>query len=290
MSEPLISILVTVYNREAYLGDCLESILASTWQDFEVLVADDQSSDGSVAIAKAYAARDSRIRFFRNEKNLGDYPNRTRAAELAKGKYLKYVDSDDLIYRHSLAIMVEAMEAHPDASLGLCHSMPEDDEPYPWKLSPEEAWRKQFLGRGCLNCGPTGAIIRRDAFFEIGGFRDWGVLNDTDLWYRMSARWPLVLLPPGLVWWRRHEGQEFSIGNAERIYFENGHALTLEALESAECPLIENDTHLATCRERRRYARRILSVALRRRQPLEACKLFCKSRVAPLDLVRSLIG
>ena len=268
--SPAVSILVTVYDREKWLGACLESILASTWQDFEVIVVDDQSRDGSLAIAESFAARDARVRVFRNERNLGDYPNRMRAAELASGRYLKYVDSDDLIYRHSLAIMMEAMEAHPDAALGLAHSEPEAERPYPWCLEPAEAWRRHFLGRGCLSCGPTGAIMRRDRFFEIGGFRDWGVLNDTDLWLRMAARWPVVLLPPGLVWWRRHGGQEFTRDDAATVYLRRGFALTMEALHSAACPLTPDEREQAVARARQHHARRLWSASIRRRRPWQA--------------------
>lgn len=283
---PIVSVLVTIYNRERWLEACLDSILASTWQDFEVVVVDDGSQDGSAEIAERYAAMDGRIRFLRNEANLGDYPNRMRAAELARGKYLKYVDSDDLIYPHSLAIMVEAMEAHPEAALGLSHSLPEEEEPYPWCLSPEAAWRKQFLGRGCLSCGPTGAIIRREAFVESGGFRDWGVLNDMDLWYLLSARWPVVLLPPGLVWWRRHEGQEFTRDDAAMVYLERGFALTLETLQRAGCPLSEADRQRAIARARQHHARRLLSLA--RRHPLLAWKSYRASGLGMRGLLRGL--
>jgi glycosyltransferase involved in cell wall biosynthesis len=276
-SSPLVSVLVTVYNRERYLESCLHSILSSTWQDFEVIVVDDGSTDGSVAIGEAYAAGESRIRFHRNDKNLGDYPNRMRAAELAKGKYLKYVDSDDLIYRHSLAIMVEAMESFPEAALGLSHSLPEDDEPYPWLLSPRSAWRKQFLGRGCLSCGPSGAIFRRDAFLELGGFRNWGVLNDIDLWCRLSARWPVLLLPPGLVWWRRHEGQEFTRGDAANIYLQRGFDLATHFLNRSDCPLVEEDRTNALARIRQQHARRILSLGARQGRAREAWQLFRRS-------------
>ena len=272
--NPMISVLVTVYNREAYLAACLDSILASTWEDFEVVVVDDGSSDRSMMIAEAYASRDPRIRFFCNPKNLGDYPNRMRSAELARGKYLKYVDSDDLIYRHSLAIMVEAMEAHEDALFGLSHSLPEDDQPYPWKLMPAEAWRKHFLGRGCMSCGPSGAIIRRDAFFDVGGFRDWGVINDMDFWFRLSARGPLLLLPPGMVWWRRHEQQEFSKDDAASVYLERGFQLMIETLESRDCPLAGEERDAALKRVRQHHARRILALALLRRQPSMAWRLF----------------
>ena len=129
VAEPVVSILVTVYNRAGYLAACLDSILASDFRAFEIIVVDDGSTDTSFDIATDYAARDSRIRIFRNSANLGDYGNRMRAAELARGRFLKYVDSDDLIYQHTLGVMVKAMEAEPDVALGLCHSLAEDDEP-----------------------------------------------------------------------------------------------------------------------------------------------------------------
>jgi glycosyltransferase involved in cell wall biosynthesis len=285
---PLVSVLVTVYNREAYLGACLESILSSTFMDFEVVVVDDGSSDGSVMIGEAYASADLRLRFFRNEKNLGDYPNRLRAAELARGKYIKYVDSDDLIYRHSLAIMVEAMEANPEAVAGLCHSRPEDDKPYPWLLQPKDAWHKQFLGRGCMSAGPSSAILRRDALFAVGAFRDWGVLNDTDLWFRLSANHPILLLPPGLVWWRRHEGQEFTRNDASIVYIERGFCLIMDTLHRPDCPLDEEERKLAIERARQHHARRLWSMALKNRQPRAALKVARRTGMGVLELIDGL--
>lgn len=286
--SPGVSVLVTVYNREAYLGACLESILQSTWDDFEIVVVDDGSSDSSVAIATSFAFRDSRVRFYRNDRNLGDYPNRMRAAEVSRGKYIKYVDSDDLIYPHGLEVMARAMLANPQAALGLSHSSPEAEEPYPWMLEPAQAWRKEFLGAGCLSCGPSGAIIRRDAFFEVGGFGEWGVLSDTDLWYRMSARFPVILLPPGLVWWRRHEGQEFSKNAADMFYLERGFSLALKTLTSAECPLSEPERAAAIVRVRQHHARRLLSLALRWRDPARAIELFRRSGLSRLEVLQGL--
>jgi glycosyltransferase involved in cell wall biosynthesis len=282
---PLVSVLLTVFNREKYLAEAVDSVLGETFRDFELIIVDDRSTDRSVEVARRYQS-DARVRLYVNDHNLGDYPNRNRVAYLASGRYLKYLDSDDLIYRHSLAIMVEAMEAHPDAALGLSHSLPEDEQPYPWKLTPADAWRKQFQGRGCLSCGPSGAIMRRDAFMEIGGFRDWGVLNDIDLWCRMAARWPVVLLPPGLVWWRRHDQQEFSKDNAAMTYLERGFALALATLSSPECPLPESERETALQRARQHYARRLLSLANRSRQPLQAWRLFRRSEIGLRGLLR----
>lgn len=284
---PITSVLVTVYNRELYLEATLTSILKSSFNGFELIIVDDCSTDRSPDIAKQFAKVDSRIRFVQNEENLGDYGNRMKAASLARGKYLKYVDSDDLIYPYSLQVMIDAMEQHPDAAVGLAHSMPEDDEPYPWKLTPADTYRKHFLGRGCLSCGPTGAIIRREAFKAFGGFRkDWGVLSDTEFWLRMAASRPVILLPPGLVWWRRHEGQEFTKDDAVMVYINRGHELDMETLQSPNCPLSPADRDSALSRSKQVHARRILSTGLRQMRPLAAARLFRKSQLRLSDLLR----
>jgi glycosyltransferase involved in cell wall biosynthesis len=285
---PLVSILVTVYNRAKYLPECLESILESEFADFEIVVVDDGSTDASFDIATDYATRDRRIRVFQNPSNLGDYPNRMRAAELAEGRFLKYVDSDDLIYPHTLGVMVKAMEAEPDVALGLCHSLAEDEEPYPWKLTPSETWRKHFFGSGSLGCGPTGAIIRRDAFADVGGFREWGVLNDTDLWYRLSARWPLILFPPGLVWWRRHAGQEFAQHDASIAYLRDGYALAVDALSSQSSPLAHSERESALERLRQHHARRLLSLALKSHRPGLALNLWREAKLPASFVFRGL--
>jgi len=284
-SRPVVSVLVTVYNREDYIRAALESILASTFTNFEVIVVDDASRDRSAAVATEIGSHDCRVQVHRNKSNLGDYANRMRAAELARGTYIKYLDSDDLMYRHSLAIMIEAMEAHPDAALGLCHSEPELDTPYPFLLAPRDAWREEFLGNGCLSCGPSGAIMHRDAFLEVGGFGAWGVLSDIDLWYRMSARRGVVLLPPGLVWWRRHETQEYAKSGAGVAYLADGYRLGVDALTSPVCPLSADERLAAVRRARQHHARRLLSLAFRSRRPMLAYSLFRSSGLKVATLV-----
>ncbi|HEV2714429.1 MAG TPA: glycosyltransferase family A protein, partial [Terriglobales bacterium] len=97
MATPLVSVLMTAYNREKYIAEAIESVLASNFKDFELIIVDDCSKDRTAEIARRYTS-DSRVQVHVNEKNLGDYPNRNRAASLARGKYLKYLDSDDVIY------------------------------------------------------------------------------------------------------------------------------------------------------------------------------------------------
>ena len=284
---PDISVLMTVYNREKYLSAAIESVLKSRFENFEFILVDDCSTDSSWEIAQHYGKLDPRIRIYKNPNNLGDYGNRARAASLASGEYIKYLDSDDLAYRHTLDVMIESVRQFPDAALALSHSQPEAELPYPMHLNSHQAWHRHFLGRGCLSCGPTGAIIRRSAFEKIGGFRkEWGVLSDIDLWLRLSAQWPVLLLPPGLAWWRRHEEQEFTRGNARYQYLVNGYELTKHTLAAANCPLSSEEQLAALGRAKQHHARRILSLLFRERRPRLFLAALRKANFGIFQLVR----
>lgn len=95
MSRPKVSVVVPIYNTEAYLPKCLDSLINQTLGDIEVLCVDDCGKDGSMAIAEEYAQRDSRIKLIRNEANMGSGGARNAGTIAATGEYLTYVDSDD---------------------------------------------------------------------------------------------------------------------------------------------------------------------------------------------------
>jgi glycosyltransferase involved in cell wall biosynthesis len=192
MTRCKVSILTTVYNRDKYLAACIDSVLASSYQDWELIIVDDVSSDGSVSIARAYEQKDARIKVYVNQTNLGDYPNRNKAASYAKGKYLKYLDADDIIYPHGLEVMVHTMEQFPEAGLGISQKVVEDVKPYPFLMDPKETFTREFLKRGVLGLGPTGTIVRRDAFEKLGGFTGTRYIGDTELWYKIALVYPVV--------------------------------------------------------------------------------------------------
>ena len=175
MSTPLVSVLMTCYNREQFLPAAIESVLWQTFEDFELIIVDDRSTDGSVEIAREYARRDHRIRVVVNETNLGDYPNRNRAASLARGQYIKYHDSDDVMYPHCLAVMVAPMEAEPRAGFGLSLGRNWEGGPCPMLQTPRQCYQREFLGLGMFGAGPAGALFRTNVLRELGGFEDRGV-------------------------------------------------------------------------------------------------------------------
>lgn len=97
MIQPLVSILVPVYNRENFIGECIESALAQTYTHIEVVVVDNASTDGTWAICQQFAAKDQRVRVFRNDTNIGPVRNWKRCIDQASGFYGKILFSDDLI-------------------------------------------------------------------------------------------------------------------------------------------------------------------------------------------------
>ena len=235
-STPRISVLLTAYNREDYIADAIESVLAQSMTDFELVICDDQSSDGTVGIINDYARRDPRIRVSINERNLGDYGNRRQVASLARGRFLKYHDSDDVMYRHCLQTMVEPLEAQPRAAFALSSAGGWPGGPCPMLLTPRLAYEREFLGFGLFHQGPASALFRADAFRALGGFPAVPHSGDYLFWLRACKTVNVLLVPGDLFYYRMHPGQELA-KPANVAAFALAAAKAWRMLNSAECPL-----------------------------------------------------
>jgi glycosyltransferase involved in cell wall biosynthesis len=235
-SAPLVSVLMTAYNREAFIGASIQSVLAQSFADFELLIVDDRSTDRTVDIARGYERKDCRIRVVVNERNLGQFANRNHAAGLARGAFLKFHDSDDLMYPHCLSVMVPMLQAEPRAGFGLSAGNTWPGGPCPMLLTPRMAYQREFFGEGLFMCGPAGALFRAEVFRRLGGFRDEGVPSDSLFWLRACATEPIVLFPADLFWYRTHRSQEFLSAKGQREYARVA-GLVWRALDAPECPL-----------------------------------------------------
>jgi glycosyltransferase involved in cell wall biosynthesis len=246
--NPSVSVLMTAYNRENYVREAIQSVLNSTLTDFELIVVDDGSTDHTVDIVNQLVKLDSRIRFYQNEQNLGDYPNRNKVATFATGKYLKYVDADDFIYPWGLQILYDCMEQFPEAGWGLCSLDPDKSRPFPFQLNPNQAYRYHYLGPGLFHKAPLSCIIRRDCFQEVGGFKPNRMVGDFEMWHRLALKYPVVLMNHGIVWYRIHADQESaSIGKYEKSYA----AIRQSYLTHPACPLSEEERSLVTANLKR---------------------------------------
>jgi glycosyltransferase involved in cell wall biosynthesis len=121
-TPPRVSVGMPVYNGEKYVAMAIESVLAQTYADFELMICDNASTDRTEEICRAYAARDARVRYLRNEKNLGAGPNYNRTFTSATGTdFFKWLAHDDVIAPTYLEKCIAALDANPDAVL--CQSI-----------------------------------------------------------------------------------------------------------------------------------------------------------------------
>ncbi len=114
-NRPRLSIGLPVYNGQRFLRVTLDSLLAQTYRDFELIICDNCSTDSTEKICREYADREPRIRYFRNEKNIGPAPNYNRCFELARGELFKWTAADDLIAPDFLEKCIVELDRNPDA-------------------------------------------------------------------------------------------------------------------------------------------------------------------------------
>ncbi len=115
-----LSIGLPVYNGENFIREALDSILNQTFQDFELIISDNASTDKTEEICREYVARDSRIRYYRNTNNLGGSPNFNRTFELSRGEYFKWAAHDDILAPNFLEKCIQVLDENP--GVVLCHS------------------------------------------------------------------------------------------------------------------------------------------------------------------------
>jgi len=256
--QPLVSVLMTAYNREKYIGEAIESVIVSTYPNWELIIVDDVSSDNTVAIAKKYEAIDSRIKVYTNLRNLGDYPNRNKAASYAKGVYLNYVDADDMIYPFGIQQMVYYMQQYPEAGIGICRSY-NPKKMYPIVYNNSEALKEHFFNKPFLNNAPGSVIIRKEAYEFVGGFTENRHISDSLLWLRIATKYSVLKLPREMNWSRQHEDQELKYRIHKISPIMELKDLTLKTLDQKDCPLTPTEKERAIARVKKQYFRQILS-------------------------------
>lgn len=133
-----------VYNGETFLPKALDSMLAQDWGDFEIVVCDNASTDATPEICRAYGARDSRIRYERNERNIGANANFNRVFQFCRSPYFKWMVHDDLMEPSFLGRCIGMLEADPEAVLAHSAVRMIDEEALPLKVRPDG----MVIGRG----------------------------------------------------------------------------------------------------------------------------------------------
>lgn len=164
--HPTVSVLMPSYNAEKYIESAVRSALAQTFTDFELLVLDDCSTDGTVSILKRLAQEDSRIRILSNEVNLGVAKTRNRGIELCRGEYIALLDSDDLWYPEKLEKQLALARSTGSEILYCSYDMiDEAGQPRGSFAVPERTDFDAMLVRSVLSCSTV--LLKRDALGDI---------------------------------------------------------------------------------------------------------------------------
>lgn len=253
----LVSVLMTSYNRENYIHEAIESVLASTYNNFELIIVDDCSTDKTVEIAKTYADKDYRIKVYENQVNLGDYANRNKASSYATGEYIMFVDSDDKIYPDGIERCVKAMQQFPVSGIGLFDITGANKNREPFIIESKDAIQIHFFKKPFLTVGPGGTIQRRSFFERVHRYPvKYGPANDMYHHLKAACFSPVVLLPFDFVFYRRHEGQEI---NNEFSYLYNNYNYLRDAVAELPLQLSEQQKEWVLKKNNRRFVVNICS-------------------------------
>lgn len=203
MITPRVSILMPVYNNGDYVAEAIESMLSQTFDDFELIVLDDYSTDHSRQVIESFT--DKRIIYHRNEKNLGLANNLNVGLDLARGEFIARMDGDDISLPERLQIQVNFLEKHPDIDLCSCGLEKFGKETDVWirETDPEQVKITMMFYSPVLHAT---SVWRREAFekhqlrYRQAAFP----AEDYDLWARAVFHCKLVNIPQVLYKYRIH--------------------------------------------------------------------------------------
>jgi glycosyltransferase involved in cell wall biosynthesis len=199
---------MAVYNGMPYLRQAVESILAQTYRDFELVIVDDASTDDTPIVLAEYARRDLRIRILTHPANKGTAVSLAAGVEAARGALIARIDADDQYMPERLEKMVAFLDQNPAIGLVDTWSKVVDMEGH---LLGEERWPTSPTairqGLALRNCMSGGVLMRKDAVLKAGNYRPgFRMAEDYDLWLRMVEISHIAIIPEYLCVYRRHPG------------------------------------------------------------------------------------
>ena len=204
--KPLVSTIVTTYNRREMVKEGIESVLSQDFRDQEIIVVDDGSRDGSPEVIKKF----KKVKYF-YQNNQGISRARNQGLKLAQGEIICFLDSDDLWHPNKLSSQVKVMQENPEILLNYTDEL--------WvrkgrRVNPRNKHQKYsgWIFEKCLSLcliSPSSVMLRKEVFDVVGLFDEQlPVCEDYDLWLRITARFPVIFIKEKLITKRGgHEDQ-----------------------------------------------------------------------------------
>jgi len=195
---PEISVIIPVFNRENFISECLDSVFASRFKDFECIVVNDGSYDNTLKILQNYPKKITII----SQKNQGPSAARNQGIIKSKGRFLAFLDSDDLWLSDKLEMQVKFMTDNPEYRISYTEEI---WYRYGVRVNPHKKHSKYsgFIYDKCLPLciiSPSSVMIHKDVFKEVGMFDETlPACEDYDLWLRIASLYPIHLINKALI-------------------------------------------------------------------------------------------
>lgn len=199
----LVSICIPAYNNADVIGATIESVLAQTYHNMELVIVDDVSKDGTVKVVNKY--QDSRIHLYQNDKNLGMSGNWNKCVSLCSGKYIKLLCADDILFQDCITKEMEAMTSKEQPVMVISDSVMINTQKkelgvfgrYPKKgiISGEQLAHNSLIWNNFFGM-PCAVMFQKDVFEKVGGFDcSFQYILDYDLWLSMAPFGKVMVLP-----------------------------------------------------------------------------------------------
>lgn len=218
LTNPSISVVMPVYNALPFLDDSISSILGQTLSDFEFVILDDASTDGSAERLYQWSLRDARIQLHESKKRLGLAASSNAVVAKSLAPLVARMDADDIAHPDRLLRQMNVMKDCPDVVVigTLCNGINASGR----EVRPRDRWR--LLRRSNLIPFPHGsAMFRREVFDQVGGYDEKAVSGeDQELFLKMAGRGRVLILPDILYSYRYHSSNA-TLGNGMRAVVEN---------------------------------------------------------------------
>jgi len=198
---PLVSVIINAYNAAPYFAECLDSVLDQTIEDFEVIIVNDASTDGTGQMAEDYARRDPRVRVLHNEHNLGIPATINISLEHSRGEYVAKMDADDVTMPDRLEKQVAYLQAHPEVVMvgsWWTRIGPDGCELGTQRPRPTNRRLKEQMQRRCVLMH-TGIMVRGDLYRRIKYREFFRYAQDYDLFLRLCDHGEIAMILEVLV-------------------------------------------------------------------------------------------
>lgn len=207
--SPKVSVLMPAFNAEAFIDAAVESVLSQTYRDFEFVILDDASTDGTWAHLEKYAVRDHRIRLVRNACNQDIAAARNKLIGLSRGTYIAWQDADDVSYPDRITLQVAHLDAHPEVGIvgGQLYACLEEAGKRSYKAFPlDDATLRRKIFRYMAVAQPA-AMIRRSVFERVGEYDPrYPPSEDLDMLFRIGEQFEFANVSQPVLLYREHKG------------------------------------------------------------------------------------